>query len=150
MGGTPPRYVATELSKLGKKGMTGHLGLNLSIDFVTALKKNSVWKNKFGVENPGFKDGPGDLALNLQMLWIGVQFSFFEANSGMDSRMLVVGICTGYIIVVVVITLWGQHTQWHVCIHHWDFREVLICVQCVVSAVLISRYNSPTLVICEC
>ena len=67
MGGTPPRYVATELSKLGRKGVTGYLGSNLSIDFVTALKKNSVWENKFGVENPGFKDGPGDLALNLQM-----------------------------------------------------------------------------------
>ena len=50
MGGTPLRYVATELSKLGGKGMTGHLGSNLSIDFVTALKKNSVWSGKSWVQ----------------------------------------------------------------------------------------------------
>ena len=59
MGGTLPRYVATELSKLGGKGMTGHLGSNLSIDFVTALKKNSVWENKFGVEILGSRMGQG-------------------------------------------------------------------------------------------
>ena len=74
----------------------------------------------------GWARGLGLESSNVSQLWIGVQFSFFEANSGMDSRMLVVGTCTEYII-VVVITLWGQHTQWHVCIHHWDFREVLIC-----------------------
>ena len=42
MSGTPQRYVATELSKLGGKGMTGHLESNPGYPFVTALKKNSI------------------------------------------------------------------------------------------------------------
>ena len=72
----------------------------------------------------------------------------------MDSRMLVVGTCTGYIIVVVVITLCVHHgTTYTVARVHSPLglqRSPDLCGVCVVSTVLISRYNSPTLVICEC
>ena len=82
MGGTPPRYVATELSKLGRKGMTaGHLGLNPDFPLILSQLLRKILFGKINLERKswvqGWARGLGLESSNVSQLWIGVQFSFF-------------------------------------------------------------------------